>query len=601
MKRRIALGVCTLAVTPFGLSGYFGSAVAGRAGGVQSNAARTRALKRIGCARHIINPLTKERHIMKTLTQSVLVCIMLLSLPMNLHAWEPNTGDLDKAIKAGDFTEYLTNISAWLNKKVPANPGDISEAAMKALLREPVFVNTLDQRQLISKLGVANIGAFARVDRDNRTFLGWLLRNTQAMDLYLEGATPTGIKKRELDSYTLPVASLDLWNKVLKADPDSRKGIYLRLAIATAISPPPAKSYGSGVPIDPVDRYKLFKSAHKNDELFPIFDPLTVWEYRKIVADWASDSDLTWVRNMVNTWRPDLRINQRVMKIVSEVWRRNSPYYPYVHGFVTVMEGGGKCGPRSWFGRMTCRAFGIPSVGVGAPGHACMAYKTADGWKTAYAPAWHRLKCEGVSGPEFLAEVDARSRATQFSQVEHLRWLASTLASKNRAAAVMRVARKLQQSAPEPELKPKPIPSKAPPASASKPEAPFKVVPGVMHVEAESYSKMSGIKVYDCFTGGKQVNFQKNMKSSWMDYTIDVPATGIYGMKMRTATPNREQVLEISSQAKKLATVKIPNTRGLWGTTQEVNIRLNKGIETLRLSAPYQRGIAIRWFELKSK
>ena len=61
MKRRIALGVCTLAVTSFGLSGYFGSAVAGRAGGVQSHAARTRALKQIGRARHIINPRTKEK------------------------------------------------------------------------------------------------------------------------------------------------------------------------------------------------------------------------------------------------------------------------------------------------------------------------------------------------------------------------------------------------------------------------------------------------------------------------------------------------------------------------------------------------------------
>jgi hypothetical protein len=47
---------------------------------------------------------------------------------------------------------------------------------------------------------------------------------------------------------------------------------------------------------------------------------------------------------------------------------------------------------------------------------------------------------------------------------------------------------------------------------------------------------MSGVCVYDCSTGGKQVNLQKNMPSSWIDYTLEVPATGTYALQMRTAT-----------------------------------------------------------------
>jgi hypothetical protein len=133
------------------------------------------------------------------------------------------------------------------------------------------------------------------------------------------------------------------------------------------------------------------------------------------------------------------------------------------------------------------------------------------------------------------------------------------------------------------------------------PEAPFKVTPGTRHFEAELFSGMSGIRVYDCFTGGKQVNFQKNMKSSWIDYKVDVPATGTYGMVMRVATPNSDQIIEVSSGTNKIAKINIPNTTGLWGTTAEVNIRLNRGVQTLRLSAPFQRGIALRWFELKFK
>jgi len=545
-----------------------------------------------------------------TRTKSVVLCSMLFSLGLNIYAWEPNADDLDNAIKAADFTRYFADISAWLNQQVPADPSKVSEPAMKALLENPVLVNTLDQRQLISKHGVDRIGGFAGADRANRPFLAWLLRNTEAMDLYLVGATPTGLKKREANSYALDIASLTLWRKLVRADPDSKQGIYLKLAIATAISPPPAMSYvGAGgigaVPIDPVERYRQFKSAHQKKELFPIFDTLSVWEYRKIVASWASDGEMVWARRMLNTWRPDLRKNQQVHRIVSEVWRRNSPFF-YTKGFVTVMEGGGKCGPRSWFGRMTCRSFGIPAVGVGQPGHAAFAIKAADPssepqpgsvWKVVYGRGWHVSKCEGVTGPEFLAEAAARSHETEFSQGEHLRWLASALASKEHANAVLAVARKIQQAASRSEST-RPV---ALPATPSIPEPPIKVAPGVIHVEAESFSNMSNVRVYDCFTGGKQVNFQKNIDSSWIDYRINVPATGTYGLTMRVATPNREQVMTVTSGTKKLATLSIPNTTGLWGTTEEVSLALSKGVQALRFATPYQRGIALRWFELKPK
>jgi len=47
--------------------------------------------------------------------------------------------------------------------------------------------------------------------------------------------------------------------------------------------------------------------------------------------------------------------------------------------------------------------------------------------------------------------------------------------------------------------------------------------------------------------------------------------------------------------------VKVPNTTGLWGTTPPVEIRLEKGRQVLRVSAPYQRGVAVRDLTLKAK
>jgi len=545
----------------------------------------------------------------------LIAAFMFLSLSVRTQAGE------------GDFSGYFSNISTWLNQKVSADARGLSEAALKKLLQDPVFANKLCQRTLMAKYGVGNFEAFAKADPSNRTFLFWLLQNTKAMDLYLIGAVPTGLGQREANDYGLPVGSLEIWKRIYYADPESREGLYLRLAIATCLNPPGTGNRGAGQaekPADPVDRYNHFKSAHKNKELFPRFDNLTVWEYRQIVSSNASDADLKWAREMLNTWRPDLRINEQVVNSTSEVWYRKSPV-PYTD-FKAVLEGGGKCGPRSSWSVFICQAFGIPAIGVGQPGHACVAYKAVDPsmepqpgsvWKVAYGRGWQFSKLEGLSGPDFIAGVEERSRVTVFSQVEHLRWLASTLASKEQAAGVMQVARRLQQSAPatkvdltasekaaeaEKELHPEDKPSKtAAPTPASMPEAPFKVTPGTGHFEAESFSAMSGIRVYDCFTGGKQVNFEKNMNSSWIDYKVNVPATGIYGMVMRVATPNSDQIIEVSSGTNKIATINIPNTTGLWGTTAEVSIRLNMGAQTLRFSAPFQRGIALRWFELKLK
>ena len=134
----------------------------------------------------------------------------------------------------------------------------------------------------------------------------------------------------------------------------------------------------------------------------------------------------------------------------------------------------------------------------------------------------------------------------------------------------------------------------------------------MIHIEAETFTQSLAVAgnpgeqkglvyVHDCYTGGKQVYFQKNMNESWVEYAVDVPTSGVYGVKMRVAAPNYKQVLNISSGKDKLATIKIPNTTGLWRTTQEVDVRLKKGVQTLRMSAAFQRGVAIRWLELKRK
>lgn len=569
---------------------------------------------------------------------AVCLTVALMALMQgNACAWEPNAKDLDAAISSGDFAGYLANATAWLSQKMPADAGRISESSMTAMIKDPALASTLAVRQLVSKVGADNLGKFAKTDQDSKTFLGWLLKNTPAMEIYLEASTPTGLKAREEDKWTLPVDSLERWKKIYFADPESKEGMYLRLAIGAAIGPPGSNGRGAGgqePPGEPLTRYKYFKTAHKNKELFPSFDKLSAWDYSKVVSSHASEADLTWGRKMINTYRPAFRDGEKVVQITSSVWRRNSPV-PYTN-MATVLQGGGKCGPRSSFAVFINQAFGIPSIGVSQPAHACVAWRDINGvWQVGYGKGWGASRLAGLTGPDFVEGSLARSRATQFSQVEHLRWLASSLASKDQATAVMGVAQKIAQAVPavktdlNASLNPeeanadpgvetaaagKPVAKNDPaakPAAAARIE-PFKPVNGVFHVDAGIFSKTEGEGMFsyqpgvihqDCYTGGKQVYFAQQMKSCIAEYDIDAAEAGKYEITMKVAAINDGQVLQVGSDAfNAVAYVKIPMSHGLWATTEPVEVKLIKGLQKIQISTvPNQRGVALKAFDLKPK
>ena len=575
---------------------------------------------------------------------------LFCSAVTKVHAWEPGGIDLDAAIKSGDFGTYLTNATTWLKEKAPAKPDEKSAAT---LLKDLIFLSVLDQRQLIAKTGADKLGAFAKADPANQAFLAWLLKNTPAMELYLEGAVPIGLAAREANDYTLNTTSLEVWKNILKSDPDAKDGLYLKMAIALALAPPAPGGAGSADKADDaISRYQHYKLAHQNKELMPSFDHLTVWEYTKVLTSGASSADLTWARAMVNSFRPDLRIDERVVESTSLVWRRAAPPKFYPNGgyqnFKNVLSGGGKCGPRSSWSVMICRAFGIPAIGVGQPAHACVAYKSANpmlqpqpgsAWKVGFGGGWQVSKLEGMSGPEFLAAVEKRSDAAKFSCVEHLRWLAGALTDPDRAAAFMEVAHKIndsitagktditaslkpEEAEADPGVKAAVAGKSVQPAASATPAnisaAPVKAAAGALLVDAASFAQTGGkiswggqtphVLVHDSHTGGKQIYFQQQMKEQWADFTLDVPTAGNYQITMKAACINDDQLLEICSGSNVIATVSIANSLGLWEDTKPVELKLERGKQTLRVQTPvsvdaenHKRGIALKSFELKAK
>ena len=98
------------------------------------------------------------------------------------------------------------------------------------------------------------------------------------------------------------------------------------------------------------------------------------------------------------------------------------------------------------------------------------------------------------------------------------------------------------------------------------------------------------------------------MKEQWADYTLDVPAAGVYQIVMQAACINEDQLLEVCSGDNLLATVLIAPAFGVWQQTKPVELTLAKGKQTLRIQTPvsvdaehHKRGIALKNFQLKAK
>lgn len=115
-----------------------------------------------------------------------------------------------------------------------------------------------------------------------------------------------------------------------------------------------------------------------------------------------------------------------------------------------------------------------------------------------------------------------------------------------------------------------------------------------LKIEAESYAKMYGVITENCSEGGKNVGGIQ--KGDWMEYTVNVPATGNYKVNFRVAGPGG--TFEFRTVTALLATIKTPKTRS-WQHYETVSatVKLTAGLQTLKIAAT-SAGYNINWFEL---
>lgn len=363
----------------------------------------------------------------------------------------------DQAIESGNFEDHFIYLTTYLNEKV----GELTETKLKKKLADPVFAAALAQWQFISQTGAAAMGTFAKKDADHQKFLSWAMKNTNVMNTFLEGGSPTGKN---------PVNALEIWNTIWNKDADSHEGLYLKLAIATSLAhAEPIKYWTSNKPIDPLARYQYYKTADQNNELFPVFRTYDVWHLRLVVNTWSPEEDLTWARNMINTEHPGLKSQEKIgtsaylIKYVStnkngvSIQAGNDKFYGPGWNLASIYRDGGVCGNISKFGVQVSQAFGVAAMPVGQPGHCALIWNDKpSSWNLGNdISGWGESERHDVTVipwtdnslrnqvPYILLFEDAELTPVKLDKTERLRWLAKAMTSTDKKVTIYKVATNL--------------------------------------------------------------------------------------------------------------------------------------------------------------
>jgi hypothetical protein len=218
--------------------------------------------------------------------------------------------------------------------------------------------------------------------------------------------------------------AMHIYKQLLPLIPhDEFQECHTRLALAVALehAHPIAEFDTPDIFVCPVERFQHYQQAHKHGELDPCFSYLSTWELRWVVDSNATNEQLQWGRNQLKRYRPNQVVMSDAkfrycMQVKSDVGYRQPNWTSKPRSYQQMVSGGGKCGPRAWFGRYICKAFGAPTWGVRQPGHAAMSKWTPNGWETVLGAGWPHSHWEGRNGIDFMNEAHARSWATTLDQ-----------------------------------------------------------------------------------------------------------------------------------------------------------------------------------------
>lgn len=496
--------------------------------------------------------------------------------------------------------------------------------ALDAFLSSTATDQQLAQCTILSRATPRGLAAFAGQGADQQKLVDQLLDDKELMkQMLIAGGAKAGHYGRAMQIYAA----------IQQASPKAAEGIFQRLALGTSLEHAvPIREFGLNSTVDPVKRYLNYEHAFLNGELDPAFSRMTTWEYRMITDCDAPDEQIDWCREMLRNYRPDIisetDYQWRYSRIVKTDVTYQSPEWISVpHTYPQILNGGGKCGPRAWFGRLALRSFGIPTWGVRQPGHAALAHWTPDGWTINLGADWKYSWWEDRSGTDFLLETQAREHTADYINVLRAQWIADALSegkyqSKHFGSdglwnnlalylerSIVADTKTVSAGFSGESIVPLRRPTGTETITQSQPSAADRQVAvdekGVIIIPAVACSQpvknSKTILFLKSFAGGMQLNYvAANNAAEVVRYNFNASRAGKYDLIAQVATVKRDQHLRLTvNGAATQRTIALPYTTGMWQQTEPETIELREGDNLLEFARFFGgAGLAIKQFVL---
>ena len=437
--------------------------------------------------------------------------------------------------------------------------------------------------------------------------------------------------------------AMQIYEAIQKASPRAKDGCLQRLALATSLehavpiaqSNPEAATNAPAV-VDPVKRYLHYEQAFLDGALDPAFKDLTVWDYRMAVDSDAPDAILAWGREMLRNYRPDQISTSdtrwRYVKAVKTDVKYGSADQKYdspaLQCYQNMINTGGVCGRRAFFGGFILRCFGIPTVKRPQSGHAALAHWTPAGWVINLGAGWDFGWTKYGEGLDFAQHTQARKDEKLYLPVLRAKWVGDVLGETRafglhdaasglwngvaiyRQRAIVEASKAVALAAVGTDIgeanisKEKDVVEVVTITAADKkivvgPDGTITIPAVACSILGTNAEKIVFMKSNQ---GGFQLHYNRNGNAAEFDYTVDAPEAGKYAICARVVTVSPDQhILVTVNDAKAPVDMAAPYTIGMWGQTQPAQIELVKGQNVLRCSRNEPaKGMTIKDFTLTS-
>ncbi|WP_283698618.1 discoidin domain-containing protein [Clostridium perfringens] len=363
---------------------------------------------------------------------------------------------------------------------------EINISNVDNILNNKDLIKNVNKKELISRIGLDGLNEFTNTDAANNNFINWLLNNNEAMKYYLTGGLPSTTVQNSMGAYHYDnnskvnkekeISALKVWSKIWNSDNESKEGINLKIAIATALEfSSSINTWLTNKPLDPISRYNSFKNANKDGILFPCFKNLSIKDLRNVVNAKITDEDIIWLRQYIKDlnegkedakfkWQhehvhnPDLLSQDKIANISSTLqYTMKNPsgesvFKPGFYGenpsVSKVVEYGGVCGAISKFSTVACQVFGVPAYPVGQPKHCAFFHlNSKNNWQLGYDVfGWEKSVGYYTTIPYMLINEELNSSVNQDSYIksEQLKIIAKNTISKEKTKELLNEAIRIE-------------------------------------------------------------------------------------------------------------------------------------------------------------